>query len=143
MSCESKLQNLITDNFAVAYKAQNHHFNVVGENFYQYHQLFGAVYETLYDWHDKLAEQLRQMDKPVKSGLKFLIDNSTIEDNSDVSSAASMVSDLSSNLASLLAYAGTLYNEAGAESKGALETLVGDYMTDVSKHLWMLRSTNK
>jgi DNA-binding ferritin-like protein len=142
MSCEKKLQNLINDNFLSYFKAQVYHINVTGPNFHQYHELFSDVYEYLYEWHDKLSEQLRQLDYKVEVKLSKMVDNSII-DEADKDEALAMVADILVDLDKLLKTSQALYDEAGMDKKGGLETLVGDYMVGVSKLRWMLKATLK
>jgi starvation-inducible DNA-binding protein len=142
MACEKHLQNLIHDNFAVFYKSQSYHINVVGPDFAQYHDLFSEVYEYLYEWHDTLSEQLRQMDVFVDPKFKSIVDG-TIIDEPIMGTGLDMMSDLVPDLDTLIKSGQALYDEAGKEGKGALETLIGDYMTGVSKLRWKLKATVK
>lgn len=138
MSCEKKLQNLIYDNFLVYFKTHIYHVNVEGENFHQYHELLSEVYEMLYGWHDTLMEDLRQMDVLVQKDLAKFVSESIIDSKSD-----DKFEEVLSNLESLIKSAQVLYEEAGEERHGALETSVGDYMVDVNKLAWKIRSCLK
>lgn len=53
------LNTLLADEFVLAAKTRNFHWNVTGENFSELHKLFGAQYEELSDWIDELAERTR------------------------------------------------------------------------------------
>jgi starvation-inducible DNA-binding protein len=142
MSCEKKLQNLINDNFMTYFKSQVYHINVTGPDFHQYHNLFNEVYDYLYEWHDRLSEQLRQLDYKVQPKLSKMINDSII-DEADKTEALAMVADLIVDLEKLCMTSQILYDEAGMDKLGGLETLVGDYMVGVSKLKWMLKATVK
>ena len=131
---------LVADNFLLAFKSQAYHFNVVGPDFHQYHALFGGIYESLFEWHDTLSEQQRQLNTFCETSLKGMFEQAVIEDGVNSVKPSGMVSDLVDSMEAILAFAQKLYDEAGSESKGALETIIGDYMTVISKHVWMLRS---
>ena len=49
MASKNKLCYLVADNFLVYYKAHTFHLNVTGPNFAQYHELFGEIYDKLWD----------------------------------------------------------------------------------------------
>jgi starvation-inducible DNA-binding protein len=45
--------------FSFYLKAHNFHWNVEGPDFKQYHDLFGDIYEEVYESIDLFAEQIR------------------------------------------------------------------------------------
>ena len=47
--------------FSFYLKAHNFHWNVVGNDFEQYHGLFGKIYEEVYGTIDTFAENIRKM----------------------------------------------------------------------------------
>ena len=141
MSCDKALQELIYDNFCAYFQSQMYHLNVTGQNFQQLHSLFGEVYDYLYDWHDKLNEQLRQMGPKVVTDMVTYLDKTKIADAKQGASAMAMVGDIAKSLAFLQEKATRLYDEAGVEGEAGLETLVGDYITGVSKLHWKLAAT--
>ena len=140
MSCQNKLRTLISDNFIVYFKAQVYHLNVTGPNFPQYHSLFQEVYEYLNTAHDDLNEQCRQMGSMCMTSLKDYADESNFGLDNKAKTDEAMLSDLSESLEDILTASQILYDEAGREGHGALETYIGDYMTGVSKLKWKLES---
>lgn len=56
------ITELFNDNFSYYYKAHSFHWNILGEDFPQYHNFFGNVYERALDQVDSLAEWLRRFD---------------------------------------------------------------------------------
>ena len=140
MSCQNKLKTLISDNFIVYFKAQVYHLNVTGPNFPQYHSLFQEVYEYLNTAHDDLNEQCRQMGSMCMTSLKDYAEESNFNLENKAKTDEAMLSDLSDSLEDILTVSQILYDEAGKEGHGALETYIGDYMTGVSKLKWKLES---
>ena len=45
----------------LAFKAQGHHWNVMGEDFTQFHDFFGKIYDDVYGSVDPLAENMRKL----------------------------------------------------------------------------------
>ena len=140
MSCQSKLKTLISDNFIVYFKAQVYHLNITGPNFPQYHALSKEVYNYLWEHHDNLNEQCRQMGGMCMTSLKDYAEESNFNLDNKAKTDVAMLSDLAESLEDILTISQILYDEAGKESHGALETYIGDYMTGVSKLKWKLES---
>ncbi len=140
MSCQTKLSNLIADNFLAYFNAHVYHFNVVGPDFVQYHKLFSQVYEYLFDNHDSLSEQLRQMKVKVPGDLKDYLSDSVVCPCAKETTVKSMLTNTSKDLGVILTSSQKLYEEAGTEGHGALETFIGDYMTGISKLKWKVDS---
>ncbi len=140
MSCQVKLKTLAADNFVAYFKAHVYHLNVVGPDFHQYHSLLGDIYDYLYEWHDTLNEQLRQMDVMCDTSLKDYLEETNLSPLNKAKVGKEMFTDLVVTFESILSSAQELYDEAGLEGHGGLETIVGDYMTGLSKLHWKVKS---
>lgn len=140
MSCQSKLKTLISDNFIVYFKAQVYHLNIVGPNFPQYHALFKEVYDYLWEHHDGLNEQCRQMGSMCMATLRDYAEESNFTLDNKAKTDKDMLKDLEKSLSQLHYSAQLLYSEAGTEGHGALETYIGDYMMGVSKLHWKVKT---
>jgi len=137
MASKNKLCYLIADNFTAYYKAHTYHLNVVGPDFEQLHSLFGEVYDKLWDWHDTLAEQLRQAGEKYTLNLKDICAESAISDDAVGKNVTGMLDSVCNDLGKLLASAEKIYNVADP----ALETVIGDYCADVKKLKWKIDAT--
>jgi starvation-inducible DNA-binding protein len=135
----SALRCLYADNFVTYYKAHGFHFNVQGATFAQDHALLNEIYDFLYEQHDMLGEQIRQLDKPAPSSLKAILSVSEIKEctESDYPSKE-MFYELIEDFDVLLRNGQWLYENA---SIGGLETLVGDYLKELSKLQWKLKAS--
>jgi len=118
MSCQTKLCNLIADNFISYFKTHVYHFNITGAEFPQYHALFSEVYEYLFDHHDSLSEQLRQMDVKVPGSLEMYLKDTLISPNAKEQRASDMLSATCKLLEVLHETAQKLYEEAGTDVHG-------------------------
>ena len=140
----SALRCLYADNFVTYYKSHAFHFNVQGQTFSQDHRLLNKLYDYLLESHDTLGEQLRQLDKPVPTSLKAILSISEIEETKEVvDSQGKEIEDILTDIEVLLRNGQWVYEEAGRQSLGGLETCIGDYLRDLSKFNWMLKATIK
>lgn len=140
MSCQNKLRTLIADNFIVYFKSHAYHLNVVGPDFHQYHSLLNDIYDSLFEWHDTLNEQLRQMDVMCDTSLKDYSHLTSFSLDNKAKTGKDMFVDLTKAFESIIEFSQNLYDEAGREGHGALETCIGDYMMDINKLHWKVKS---
>lgn len=140
----SALRCLFADNFVVYYKAHGFHFNVQGQTFSQDHSLLNEIYDYLYENHDTLGEQLRQLDKPAPTTLKSILGISEIEEETKVvDSPSAQLEALATDFDTLLRNGQWVYEEAGRQCVGGLETFLGDYLAGLSKLNWKVKATLK
>jgi len=134
------LRNLFADNFVVYYKSHGYHFNVEGPTFVQDHGLLNEIYDFLWAQHDMLGEQIRQMDKPAPSSLKAILDISEVNECLKIGEPSkTMFTELSDDFDTLLRNAQWLFDNSS--ECGGLNTLIGDYMRDLSKLHWKVKAT--
>jgi len=72
---KTAMANVVTFYFM----AHGYHWNVEGQDFSQYHDLFGKIYEDAYGSLDPLAENIRKMDDYAPFSLQKFIDLRTVE----------------------------------------------------------------
>jgi len=136
------LQQLWADNFLVYFKSHVFHFNVQGQNFEGDHEYFQEVYEFLWEQHDVLGEQIRQMDKPVLTSLEQIISASSVDEaEPNAKDAKAMYTELSEEFDELIDTAQNLYDMAEEQCCAGLSTLLGDYIKQVSKLNWKAKAT--
>lgn len=87
------LFHLVADNFTMAIKGYNFHWNVVAPTFEDLHEMFGADYETLLGDADCIAERIRALGFSTGGSLSTFARESTIRDQDGVPSWQSMVSE--------------------------------------------------
>jgi len=140
----SALRCLFADNFVVYYKSHGFHFNVQGPTFSQDHELLNEIYDFLWDNHDSLGEQLRQLDKPALTSLKAILSVTEIKEEAAVlDDSRKQFEALQEDFDMLLRNAQWIYEEAGKQGIGGLETYIGDYLKDLSKFNWKLKAILK
>lgn len=73
------LKTLLGDVVTFYFMAHGAHWNVEGEDFSQYHGLFGDIYEDVYMSIDPIAENIRKLGEYAPFNLKNFIDDRTVE----------------------------------------------------------------
>lgn len=86
------LAKLLADVATLYIKAQGAHWNVVGPDFTQYHDLFGEIYEDVYKSLDPIAENIRKLNAPAPAELRemaLMASQMPVADDYDPESLAS------------------------------------------------------
>jgi starvation-inducible DNA-binding protein len=73
------LKTLLSDVVTMSFVAQGYHWNVEGEDFHQYHALFGEIYGDVYGSIDPIAENIRKLDEYAPFTLSKFTDLRTVE----------------------------------------------------------------
>lgn len=73
------LRTLLGNVVTFYFMAHGAHWNVEGEDFAQYHSLFGEIYEDAYGSIDTIAENIRKLGEYAPFNLKNFIDDRTLE----------------------------------------------------------------
>lgn len=87
------VQKVLNEMIVLGFVAQRAHWNVVGEDFEQYHALFGAIYEDIFDSVDAVAEEVRKMDVMVEN-LTNMIMSASFKDDTAASDPRELTKDL-------------------------------------------------
>lgn len=137
------LKVLLGSTIALKYKAQGHHWNVEGDDFKQYHGLFGEVYDVADGAIDPLAEWIRMLDSYAPFKLSRFIELSQIPETDVSSDAMAMTADLLSAVE--IAING--FKNGGTEATNAQEYALANFFADcqgsLQKYAWQLRASLK
>ena len=133
----------LADTFAFYLKAHNYHWNVEGENFNDYHAFFATLYTDAWEATDAIAEHLRTLDTYVPASFGRFKELATIEDETKVPSAKTMISRLEADNRKVIASLTAAYKDADSEQKLGFANFLQDRIDIHEKHDWMLRATNK
>lgn len=85
---------VLADNVNMYFKAQGHHWNVMGPDFGEFHEFFEKIYEDVLDQFDPVAENMRKLGAMAPFRLQDFIDLSEIQDSDCASDAMLMMQDL-------------------------------------------------
>ena len=137
------LKEVLADTFAFYLKAHNYHWNVEGENFYQYHDFFKNLYEELFAAVDVLAEEIRGLNEYAPGSFSRFSELSSIEDATTVPDGVTMAANLLKDNDTVIASLMNAFKLAEAADKVGLSNMLQDRIDIHTKHGWMLRSTTK
>lgn len=139
-----KLYKLLSDAqsslFVLFHKTWVFHWNVVGEDFTQLHQLFGGQYETMFGEIDRLSEHMRYLNIKPLSSLSRMLEVTQIKEAASSTTADKMLSELLENNQKFCEMLSEVSEEAESEKQYATANLVQDLMESHGKFIWMLRS---
>ena len=126
--------------FVLFQKTWVYHWNVVGDDFKQFHDLFGEQYEAMFGHIDRLTEHMRYLIiKPVPT-LSRITEVSHIPEANSALDSMGMIRDLLEGHQTIINLLIQVSEEAeNQKSKGTIN-LVDDLNEVHGKFIWMLRS---
>jgi starvation-inducible DNA-binding protein len=89
-----KLIIILASLYSLGLKTQNYHWNVTGENFYQYHKLLEKLYKDNLNSIDTLAEHIRLYKEKIPATLEDFAKLSVIKDAKNDVDAHTMLNNL-------------------------------------------------
>lgn len=142
-----KLHQLAKIAFASEYsffiKAQNFHWNVEGMFFEPLHNLFGKIYEEVYDSIDTFAEEIRSLGTYTPASFQRLSMLSQVEDETEILEAKQMVQELLVDNEKMKVILKKLFEMSEAAGEHGFSDFIAGRLDAHSKHGWMLKATLK
>ena len=142
-----KLFKLLSDAqaslFVLFHKTWVYHWNVIGPDFTQLHQLFGGQYETMFEEIDRLAEHMRYLNIRPVSTLTRMTEVTLINQAANGAQGIDnreMISQLLSDNQTLISILTDTSKEAESQEQFATANIVQDLMESHGKFVWQLRS---
>jgi starvation-inducible DNA-binding protein len=135
------IRSLLADNIALKFKAHGYHWNVEGDDFRQFHEFFGDIYENYDSATDTYAEWLRVFKEYAPYRLVDFFDSSSVGEPLIVGDAQPMLSDLYISIEKHiedLIVAGKL---ATASNEFGLANFFADRQTISQKFCWQIRAS--
>jgi starvation-inducible DNA-binding protein len=137
------LKVLLASVNSLSIKVQYFHWNVEGDNFPQYHDFFGNLYEEIYSSVDKIAEYIRTLDTYAPGSLTRYAELTIIQDQLKVPRAELMFSELYEDNAKMIELLNHCFSSASQENKQGIANFIAERLDAHEKHQWMIRSTLK
>ena len=135
------LKNLHADNIALSFKAHGYHWNVESDDFSQFHDFFGKIYDSYNDAVDTYAEWLRMLEAYAPYRLVDFFDASSVGEPDITGDPQPMLADLyiaiEAHIAKLVE-AGIAANEA---KQFGLANFFADRQTASQKFCWQIRAS--
>jgi starvation-inducible DNA-binding protein len=139
-----KLFKLLSDAqsslFVLFHKTWAFHWNVVGSDFTQLHQLFGGQYETMFEEIDRLSEHMRYLNVKPLSSLSRMLEVTQIKEAASSTTSNNMLSELLENNEKFCDLLKEISEEAEDQKSYATANLVQDLMESHGKFIWQLRA---
>ena len=139
-----KLFKLLSDAqsslFVLFHKTWAFHWNVVGSDFTQLHQLFGGQYETMFEEIDRLSEHMRYLNIKPLSSLSRMLEVTQIQEAASSTTANNMLSELLENNEKFCEMMVEISEEADTQKQYATANLVQDLMESHGKFIWQLKA---
>jgi starvation-inducible DNA-binding protein len=139
------LKSCTADAVALKFKAHGYHWNVEGDDFPQWHEKLGEIYDDLEDSIDTFAEWIRMVD--VNSFAPFKLSRfaelTDIPETDVYSDPASMIADLCGSFDIAIAKYVTGFDMATATKQNGLANFMADRQTALQKWCWQLRASLK
>lgn len=129
--------------FSFYLKTHYFHWNVEGPNFKEYHDLFGGIYEEVYNSIDDFAENIRKLNAYTPGSYTRLSMLTQITDEMEILAAEQMINELLSDSIKIVKIFKMVYDLAEENGEHGLSNFLAERMDAHKKHSWMLRATQK
>jgi len=139
----NQLKIAFASQYAFAIKAQNYHWNVEGNDFYQLHLLFETIYDEVYGAVDAFAENIRKIKAYTPASLYRFSALTAIDDEVEVLDPSAMVAELLRDAEKMQEIMKVLFTEAENLGHHGLSNFLADRQDAFAKHAWFLRATSK
>lgn len=139
----AQLKETLATVFSFYLKTHNFHWNVEGPFFYEYHKMFGDIYDDVYGSVDSLAENLRKIGTYAPGSFTRYSELSKIADCVTVPTANEMVDMLIADNSSVIESLNASFKLAAAINNQGLMNYLADRIDAHSKWAWFLRASKK
>jgi len=144
MMLADNLKVLLASVYSFSIKAQYFHWNVESDNFPQYHEFFGNLYEEVYNNSvDKIAEYIRTLDVYAPGSFTRFQELSIIKDQLKVPRAELMFEELYHDNSKLIDLLNQCFASAESENNQGIANFIAERLDAQAKHQWMIRSILK
>ena len=129
--------------FSFYLKAHYFHWNVEGMFFEPLHNLFGKIYEEVYDSIDTFAENIRKVGAYTPGSFERFSMLTLVDDETDIPEAKRMVQELYEDSEKMVKMFKVAFNIAEQNGEHGLSDFLASRMDAHQKHSWMLRASLK
>jgi starvation-inducible DNA-binding protein len=135
------LKKVLADSFAFYLKTHYFHWNVTGDDFYQLHLMFEAIYTDVYGSVDTTAEHIRALNAFAPGSFSRFSALTSIADETTVPDCEGMLAALIYDNELMLLSLTTAYQYADSINEIGVANYLQDRIIQHKKHGWMLRSS--
>lgn len=134
------LTQLLAQTVHLYYKAHASHWNVVSQDFPQYHEFFGDLYEIFFDEIDPTAEFIRALNVKVIPTLQGLSSAMPADNASADGTIPEMLQGLYNDMELMLSTIGQGIAATSTIQEFGIQNYLQDRMSQTQKYLWQIRS---
>ena len=135
------LKELLADTVAIKFKAHGYHWNVETDDFPQYHEFFGDIYQDYDSAIDPLAEWIRMLGDYAPFKLSRFNELSTLPETQVTSDHESMSMDLYKSNEMMVIKFQNAFDIATTARQQALANFLAERMGAHQKWSWQLKAT--
>jgi len=139
----TSLKTVLSDVVTMYFAAQGYHWNVEGEDFYQYHGLFAEIYEDVYSSIDPIAENIRKLDEYAPFSLKTFLDLRTIETKEVKPEPKAMAKALMTLNEGVIKSLDKAFKDATSADEQGIANFIAGRIDQHQKWAWQLRASTK
>ncbi|MFC5080371.1 DNA protection during starvation protein [Vibrio thalassae] len=133
--------NQLLANYQVLYmNTRGYHWNIKGEQFFELHAKFEEIYTDLQTKIDELAERILTIGHTPDHSFSRYLELSSIEEHQNAFRGKECVSGLVNGFSVLINKEREILEQAGDASDEGTAALMGDYIREQEKLLWMLNA---
>jgi starvation-inducible DNA-binding protein len=143
MTLVKELQELMGDVTVFYFRAHGYHWNVEGEDFSQYHNLFEDIYSDVYGSIDPLAENIRKLGEYAPFKLDTLIKLASLEDSKVPTNPRAMAKDLLEANESLIEILKSVFHTANDDDEQGIANFIAERIDMHQKWAWQLKASTK
>ena len=129
--------------FSFYLKAHQFHWNVEGMFFQQLHELFGTIYEEVFESIDTFAEQIRGMDTYMPGSYTRFSMLSKIDEENQILDAKEMLATLLADSEKMIEILKMVFDLSEEHGERGFSDFIASRIDAHRKHSWMLRSSLK
>lgn len=139
-----KALNSLLANYQVHYqKLRNYHWNVVGPDFFELHEIFEEEYKAVHEQIDKIAERIRVFGQRPKSTFHEYLERSEIKEPTSAMTGHEMVRDIKSDYEILLSLMIDVTHASASIGDTATDHMITRFVERIEKRHWMLTAYTK
>lgn len=117
---------------------RGYHWHVRGPLFYQLHEQFEKWYDATAEKIDEIAERLLQLEATPENRMSVLIGQSKIKETTQMTDASQILPEILENYKVLMALERETLNAAAEVGDEVTVGLMGDFLAEQEKEIWML-----
>lgn len=135
------LRDLLSDVVAFYLEAHGAHWNVVGDDFKQYHDLFGEIYEDVHGSVDPLAENIRKLNASAPFDLRDIASDPALNNASGAVNAEDLCEELYASNSVLLMKILSCFNMATEAGEQGIANFLAERQDAHKKWAWQLSAS--